>query len=175
MALSAPRITPRRADGTMNNALAVPAAINTTFYLGALVATNAGGYLVNGSTATTLTAMGVFGNQPFGVPAVSFTSSGVTGADVYEVQRGTFKFANSGSDAVVQGDLGKVCYIEDNLTVAHTGTGKSVAGTVMGLDGEDSPTGAGVWVAVGVTPAGLVGSAGPTGATGPTGPTGPTG
>lgn len=175
MALSKPRNTPRRMDGQHNDSISVPSAASQTFYPGALVATNASGYLVPGATATTLTAVGVFGEQPFFVPAVSYTSTAVAGADQYQVQMGQFKFANSGGDPVVQADLLKVCYIVDDETVCHTGTGKSVAGTVMGIDDETSPTGAGVWVAVGRTPAALVGSAGPTGATGPTGPTGPTG
>ena len=57
------------------------AAPSQTFYLGALVATNAAGYLVPGATATTLTAAGVIGPQPFKLPATSYTSTGVTGAD----------------------------------------------------------------------------------------------
>ncbi len=177
MALSGPRITPRRVDGTVNDSVAVDAAPSQTFYLGALVATNAAGYLVPGATATTLTATGVIGAQPFKVPATSYTSTGVTGAaaNVFEVQVGTFLFANDAGDALVQADFNKVCYITDDFTVCKTGTGKSVAGTFKGLNPATDPQGPGAWVAVGVTPAGLVGSAGATGATGATGPTGPTG
>ncbi len=160
MALSKPRTTQRRLDGTSNDAISVPPASAQTFYPGALVAVNASGLLVPGSTATTLTAVGVFGEQPFLVPATSYLSAAAT---EFQVQVGTFKFSNSGGDPVVQADLGKACYIVDDETVCHTGTGKSLAGVVVGIDDSEKPTGAGVWVAIGRTPAALVGSAGPTG------------
>jgi hypothetical protein len=54
-----------------------------------------------------------------------------------------FYWANSGTDAVVQADLGRTCYIEDDQTVCHTSTGKSSIGTVKALDAN------GVWVFAG--------------------------
>jgi hypothetical protein len=173
MALTTARNTPQQGVSSYIDSIYVPCAASQTFYTGALVATNASGYLVPGSTATTLTATGVIGAQPGKVLAPSYTSTSNAGETKLQVMVGTFKFNNSGSDPVVQADLNKVCYIEDDETVAHTGTGKSIAGRVVGIDDSTSTTGAGVWVAIGVTPLGLVGSAGPTGATGPTGPTGP--
>lgn len=148
-ALSTARSTPRKADSSVNNSLAFGCAASQTFYVGALVALNASGYLVPGATATTLTAVGVIGTQPNLVAAPSYASTAVAGATILEVQLGTFKFVNSGSDAVVQADIGKVVYIEDDQTVAHTSTGKSVAGVCVGIDDSTSPTGAGVWVRVG--------------------------
>lgn len=155
MALTTARNTPRLGTSTFIDSIYVPAAASQTFYTGALVATNAAGYLVPGSTATTLTAVGVLGAQPDRVNAPSYTSGGSAGADSFQVQVGTFKFNNSVSDPIDQADLLKVCYIEDDETVAATGTGKSIAGKVVGIDDENSSTGAGIWVAVGVTPAGL--------------------
>lgn len=128
-ALAADRNTPYQ-DAEL---IAVPMAAATTIYAGSLVAANASGYAVPGSTATTLTALGRAEEQA--------VNAGSAGDKTVLVRRGkAFQFANDGSDPVVQGDLGKSCYITDDQTVSHTSTGKSVAGKVMGLDS------AGVWV-----------------------------
>ena len=49
---------------------------------------------------------------------------------------------NYGSDAVVQADLGKTCYIYDDETVAKTNgsSARSAAGKIVGIDSD------GVWV-----------------------------
>lgn len=128
-ALAADRNTPYQ-DAEL---IAVPMAAATTIYAGSLVAANASGYAVPGSTATTLTALGRAEEQA--------VNAGSAGDKTVLVRRDkAFQFANDGSDPVVQGDLGKSCYITDDQTVSHTSTGKSVAGKVMGLDS------AGVWV-----------------------------
>lgn len=128
-ALAADRNTPYQ-DAEL---IAVPMAASTTIYAGSLVAANASGYAVPGSTATTLTALGR--------AEETVANAGSAGDKSVLVRRGkAFQFANDGSDAVVQADLGKSCYITDDQTVSHTSTGKSVAGKVMGLDS------AGVWV-----------------------------
>lgn len=173
-ALAAPRNTPTRANSNYLNRGSFKAEAATTFYVGALVCLNAGGFLVNGSAATGLKAVGVFADQPFYVPAPSFLS-GAQGANEYEVAMVQAKFANSGSDPVVQGDIGSVCYIEDNQTVCHTATGKSIAGRVMGIDTSSSPTGAGVWIEIGENSIGAIGASGAQGATGAQGAQGPQG
>lgn len=128
-ALAADRNTPYQDAET----IAVPVAASTTIYAGSLVAANASGYAVPGSTATTLTALGR--------AEETVANAGSAGDKSVIVRRGkAFQFANDGGDAVVQADMGKNCYITDDQTVSHTSTGKSVAGTVMGLDS------AGVWV-----------------------------
>lgn len=128
-ALTVDRNTPYQ-DGEL---ISVPVAASTTIYAGSLVAANASGYAVPGSTATTLTALGRAEER--------IVNSGTAGAVSVRIRRGkSFQFANDGSDAVVQADLGKSCYITDDQTVSHTSTGKSVAGKVTGLDS------ASVWV-----------------------------
>lgn len=128
-ALAADRNTPYQDAETIS----VPVAASTTIYAGALVAANASGYAVPGSTATTLTALGR--------AEESVANAGSAGDKSVLVRRGkAFKFANDGGDAVVQADLGKSCYITDDQTVSHTATGKSVAGKVVKLDSD------GVWV-----------------------------
>lgn len=174
MALSTPRFTPIRADANYNNRNSLPMATATTIFTGALVCLNSGGYLVNGSATTGLKAVGILGDQPFEVPSTSIVNSGGNGAKLAEVQ-GTpiqAKLANSSGDPVVLADVGSVCYIEDNQTVCHTGTGKSQAGQVMGVEDSTSPTGPGVWVLIGGA---AIANAGAQGATGTQGPQGPQG
>lgn len=117
--------------------LPFPVAANAVIYAGALVVANAAGYVAPGSAAAGLIALGraedSINNNP-----------GADGAKIIRVRRKkAFLFANSTTDAVVQADTGKPCYIQDDQTVCHTATGKSVAGTVVGLEA------AGVWVHIG--------------------------
>ena len=148
MALSSARVTPQRLDGDFNNLVSVGVKTSTTLYKGGIVCTDATGYAVPGATATTLRIIGILGDQPNLVPAPSYTNSGASGSLKLTVRQGTFKLANSGTDAVVQADVGLKCYIEDDQTVSHTSTGKSIAGKVIGLDDSTSPTGPGVWVTI---------------------------
>ena len=132
MALSADRNTPMK-DGELVN---VPVATNVKIYAGALVALNASGYATPGAVAATLTYLGRAEEQVD-------NTGGADGAKTVNVRRKkAFKFKNYGSDAVVQADLGKTCYIVDDETVAKTdGTAtRSAAGKVVGLDSD------GVWV-----------------------------
>lgn len=134
MALSAGRNTPTR-DGKL---LSVPVAASTVCYEGGIAVSNATGYAEPGTTATGKTALGRF-NQRVD------NSAGADGALNVEIERGSFKFANSATDAVTQAELGKTIYIEDDQTVAKTdGTGtRSAAGKCLGID-----TDGGVWVEI---------------------------
>ncbi len=132
MALTKDRNTPYK------NAelIAVPVAASALIHAGALVVANATGFGAPGSTATTLTYLGR------AEEAVD-NSGGADGDLTVLVRRKqAFKFKNSGGDAVDQSSLGKVCYIEDDETVAKTnGTStRSAAGVVVGIDSD------GVWV-----------------------------
>jgi hypothetical protein len=128
----------------------LPQATGTTLFVGALAALNASGFLTPGATATTLTAVGVIGEQPHLRPADRYTNSGSNGAQTLVVQKGTFKFNNDAGDPLDAADRDKVCYITDDETVSATATGKSIAGIFRGLDDDG-----GAWVEVGVHPVGL--------------------
>lgn len=131
MALAKDRNTADRA----RNIIVVPMAAATTIYAGALVAANAAGYAVPGSTAATLTYLGRAEEQVI--------NSGSAGDKSITVRRATpFKWKNSGADPVTQASLGKTCYIVDDETVAATSnsSARSAAGIVVGLDSD------GVWV-----------------------------
>lgn len=132
MPLAADRNTPEK-EGRI---IPVPVAANTKVFAGSIVAANATGFGVPGSTSATLTYIGRAEQQVD-------NTGGADGAVSVPVRRGVaFKFANSGADPVTQAGLGKVCYIVDDQTVAATnGTGtRSAAGTVIQLDPD------GVWV-----------------------------
>jgi hypothetical protein len=114
----------------------VPVAAAVEIFAGGLVAASATGYATPGAVATTLTALG---------RAEEFVdnSAGAAGAKSVLVRRKrAFKFKNHAADLVVQADLGKVCYIVDDETVAKTNgtTTRSAAGTVLGVESD------GVWV-----------------------------
>ena len=132
MALTADRNTEMK-DAEL---ISVPVATNTVIFGGSLVAANASGFAVPGAVAATLTylgrAEGYVSNNP-----------GANGAKSVQVRRRkAFKFKNHAADLVVQADLGKVCYIVDDETVAKTNGGatRSAAGVVLGIDTD------GVWV-----------------------------
>lgn len=114
-----------------------PVAASTKILAGSIVAANASGFAVPGSTSATLTALGCADGQVD-------NSSGANGAKTVSFRRGVFKFANLAADAITQADLGKTAYIVDDQTVARTnGTNtRSAAGKVLGLDAD------GVWIEI---------------------------
>lgn len=114
----------------------LPVAASKKIYAGALVALNATGFVTPGAVATTLTYQGRAEEQVD-------NSSGADGDKAVNVRkRKAFKWKNSGSDPVVQADVGKTCYIVDDETVAKTNgsSARSAAGTVVKLESD------GVWV-----------------------------
>lgn len=131
-ALVADRNTPYK-DAEL---IAVPIAAAAKIFAGALVAANATGYAVPGSTAATLTYLGR-------ADETVDNTAGADAAKTVNVRRAKqFKFANLGADPVTQASMGKVCYIVDDQTVAATSNAaaRSAAGVVMGVDAD------GVWV-----------------------------
>lgn len=147
MALSAARNTQQMGDAT-RSPLPYKQKGSTTIYAGSLVALNAG-YAAPGATAASRVAVGRAKKTTIvaGSDGTAVTdSSGATqpGSPFIEVEEGIFKFANSGTDAVVAADVGALVYIEDDQTVSHTATGKSAAGRCVRLDSD------GVWVRIGL-------------------------
>lgn len=132
MPLAADRNTQMK-DGEL---VPVPVAASVKIFAGALVAANATGFATPGAVATTLTYLGRAEEQ-------ADNSAGAAGAISVLVRRKkAFKFKNHAADLVVQADLGKVCYIVDDETVAKTNGAatRSAAGTVIAVDAD------GVWV-----------------------------
>ena len=131
-ALTQDRNTPRF-GGDVHFGSAAAAAL---IYAGALVARNAAGDLVPGSTATGLIGVGR-------AEARVDNSGGSAGDLTVAFRPGVFRFANSASaDELTKADIGKACWIVDDQSVARTSNSgaRSRAGIVRDVDAR------GVWV-----------------------------
>jgi len=144
MALTADRNTPRRSGDDFS----YPVAAAVLCYGGAIAVLDSSGNVKPGVTATGLICVGRFENR-------ADNSLGLAAAINASVARGTFQFANSAdADAITKAEIGDVCYIVDDQTVAKTTGGgtRSVAGLIADVDSS------GVWVRMGydgyVSPAG---------------------
>ena len=103
---------------------------STIIYGGSIVCLNSTGYLVPGSTATGLVAVGRSNEQVD-------NSAGSSGDLACSFRMGVFSFGNSaGGDEITIAEIGDVCFIVDDQTVAKTnGSGtRSPAGKIMGID-----------------------------------------
>lgn len=113
-----------------------PLASAVRVWKGGILMRNAAGFITRGATATGCIGIGR-------AEATVDNTAGADGARVIEYRAGVFGFANSsGADAVGQADVGKLCFIVDDQTVARTdGTAtRSSAGIVDGIEGDT------VWV-----------------------------
>ena len=125
----------RNTKSRMGDVRAEPLAAGAKLFAGAIVMRNASGLATKGATAT-----GAFG---IGIALETVENTGAAGAASVKTRQGTFHFANSGGgDAIAQADVGRVCFIVDDQTVAKTNGGgtRSPAGIVDGIEGGD------VWV-----------------------------
>lgn len=128
-AATAAILTPER-PGLITN---VPLAAATKVFQGTLVARNAAGNVVPASDAAALRVLGVAQEDVD-------NTDGSAGDLTVNVKVGVFRFANSGTAAVDADDEGKVCFVEDDNTVAESSTHKIPAGRVVDVDAD------GVWV-----------------------------
>ncbi|MBD3728755.1 MAG: hypothetical protein IE933_03535 [Sphingomonadales bacterium] len=134
VALTESRLTPKR-DGRRYSR---GAAAGVKIFAGAIVALSAAGFATPGATAVGLTADGI------AVDDVDNTN-GANGALQVEVEKGTFRFANSAAgDAITAAEIGDTAYIVDDQTVAKTdgGATRSVAGKIVDVDAQ------GVWIEI---------------------------
>lgn len=130
-ALATDRNTPR----IQGDFLSGPLAASVVIFGGALIMRNSSGYLTKGATATGLVGVGVAQERK--------TGGASAGDENIAYRKGTFRFVNSGStDAITIAEIGKLCFVVDDQTVAKTdGTGsRSPAGFVADVDAT------GVWV-----------------------------
>lgn len=99
-------------------------------FAGSIVMRNAAGDITKGATATVCAGVGR-------AEATVDNSAGIAGALTVEYRQGIFLFANStAGDLITRADIGKLCYIVDDQTVAKTdGTAtRSRAGLVDGIE-----------------------------------------
>ncbi|SOC46650.1 hypothetical protein SAMN05892877_12375 [Rhizobium subbaraonis] len=135
-ALTQDRNTPRLEGGVYEAGVAAA----TKLFGGSLGCFNAAGYLVPGSTSTTLKAAGRIEKQVD-------NSGGAAGAKSAKYRPGIYRFANSASaDLITIADVANDCYIVDDQTVAktHATNTRSIAGKIVMVDS------LGVWVKVGI-------------------------
>lgn len=140
-ALTAERLTPQFAgsSGPTPAKLYLPVKGSTKIYAGSIVALNAG-YAAPAASGLGLVAVGK-------ALATVDNSTGADGDLSVEVLLGVFRFENSTSgDAIAQANVGSVCYLADDQTVALTSNSgaRSAAGQILSLDSS------GVWVSVGL-------------------------
>jgi hypothetical protein len=130
MSLSAERNTRMRAEGIRSGGMAA-----VTAYKGGILMRNAAGFLTPGAAAT--------GSVGAGRAEETLTNGGSAGDKNIRFREGTFLFKNSASsDLIAVAQIGDVCWIVDDETVAKTdGSGtRSPAGFVADVDAQ------GVWV-----------------------------
>lgn len=116
-----------------------PMAAAVKCWAGGLVVLDASGNAKPGVTGTGLIARGM-------ALATADNSAGIAGDESVESRRGCFRFANSAStDEITTAEIGDVCYIVDDQTVAKTSgsSTRSVAGIIEAVDAT------GVWVWIG--------------------------
>jgi hypothetical protein len=132
--LSADRNTPRT-DSTSFSDLVAAA---TVIYSGALVALDVSGNAVPASATVAQRTRGVAQTR-------ADNSAGAAGDIRVNVRTGTYRLDNSAAaDLITVADIGAVCYVVDDETVAKTdaaGT-RPVAGTIRNVDAD------GVWVEI---------------------------
>lgn len=130
-----PSMGPVRSRG-----FAIPLQALARVYKGSAVAINSVGTMVPASADPTLQVVGVAEDGVNNTTGLSLTAIPLIG---------NFYFTNSGTtDAITDGDVGKLCYAADDNTAARTsslGT-RPVLGRVCGVDSN------GVLVAVGMEP-----------------------
>lgn len=146
-ALAKERNTIRKAvDGAGPAPQIFPVNGGDKIWQGGIVVLNSEGNATKGVTGTGLTVVG----------RAEQTVDNTAGADAaltIEVRAGVFKWANSAAgDAITKADVGKVCYLVDDQTVAKTSNAeaRSAAGIVYEVD-----TDGGVWVAMGLNPSAI--------------------
>jgi hypothetical protein len=123
------RLTPRRNGDQVGH----PVAATTMLFVGCLLALNATGFAVPATAA---------GGTVVGVNECDIdNTNGVDGDAQASARRGVFAFNNSATHAIARADIGAPAFVEDDNTVAKTGT--AVAGVIVDITDE------GVWVDVG--------------------------
>ncbi|MDR0810034.1 MAG: hypothetical protein LBE86_13065 [Gemmobacter sp.] len=107
-----------------------PLAAAVKVWKGGILMRNAAGFVTKGAVAAGCIGIGR-------TEATVDNSAGTAGAASVAYRPGIFGFANSGAtEAVTQAEIGKLCYIADDQTVAKTSGAatRSPAGIVDGIE-----------------------------------------
>ncbi len=130
----------RYGSPTGNQPLGLPEAASANIYAGTIAVTNSSGFAkdAGSSAASTDVVWGLYNGQYDSQEHVAAPMAGGTtnGLHIVGVDTGTFLLNNAtGPDAIAQSNVGSVCYIYDNVTVALTNStgSRAVAGTVFAV------------------------------------------
>lgn len=109
----------------------LPVAANTMIPAGIIAAVNAAGHMVNAGEASAVRVVGYTQSR-------SDNTDGVAGTLMHPAWRGVAGpfHTGSGADQVGAADVGALCYVIDNQTVARVdgGTGRLAAGRVWAVE-----------------------------------------
>lgn len=130
MALAADRLLQKKSLITLQN---YKVAANAVIHYGAIVATNASGFLVPASDTAGLNVVGI-------AEQAADNTGGADGAIDVQVYRGAALVPTAAGAPVTQALVGGDCLVADDEEVAATTTNSIVAGEVLEV------TSAGVWV-----------------------------
>jgi len=133
---TAPRNTKKSGDHVWLELLSLPQAASKVIYPGSMVAVDASGNALSAGDANAKVVMGVYrGTQ------TKDNTGGAAGAINCEpIESGCFWFGNSSSaDAIAAANIGGLCYVADDQTVALTDNNgaRLFAGIIMGVDATD--------------------------------------
>lgn len=112
------------------NLLYLPVAAATKIFAGTLAGIDSAGRAVPASDTAGLKVGGL-------AQETVDNSAGAAGALSINLKKGVFKFDNSATAAIDADDVDKVCYVEDDHTVAESTVNSVVAGIVIGIDAAD--------------------------------------
>lgn len=136
-ALTKARNTPRLGPGEqILGSVDIALKAGAKVFQGGIVCIDSTGYGVAASAALGLIACGIFDSEKAAQPVLDNTA-GASADLTARVQQGVFRLVNSGStDTIAQADIGQVCFLVDDQTVAKTdGAGtRSPAGVIVGVD-----------------------------------------
>ena len=126
-ALAQDRVTRSKSTGRV---IAIRVAAGALIYLGAQVAVNAAGYAIP--------ATGAAGERHIGIAQHRVDNTEGSDGDVWIfVQKGVFELENSTTAPVAQAQVGTEVFVEDDQTIAATGT--IAAGILDSIDDEGRP------------------------------------
>ncbi|EES73454.1 hypothetical protein POTG_01749 [Paenibacillus sp. oral taxon 786 str. D14] len=120
------RNTTELADG---KTLVLPVKGGVKIFEGAFVAVDADGFAIPATKAPGLLAAGR-------AEQFADNTQGEDGDIRIVVRRGVFKWNNAASGPVTERDVLKPCYMNDDESVTITETDSSVAGKIIGIDGD---------------------------------------
>jgi hypothetical protein len=122
-------LAPIDIDERAGQEIQLPAAAAVHLYPGTLIARDSSGDAIY---ATDTAGLEVMGRCQGDVD----NSAGIAGALNVNVRRGVFAYFNSSTEPLAQANVGSVCFVQDEQTVASTSTNLVKAGIFLGINSD---------------------------------------